>query len=103
LQFFNSSSLSPCCGWTRQRKTKLRVVYDDSAREEDGSPSLSDCLLTGPNYVPMLFDILLRFRTYPVALTGDIEKAFLKRIDMPYGFYGFKIPLLLGAVFNLAD
>ena len=25
----------------------------------------------------MLFDILLRFRTYPVALTGDIERAFL--------------------------
>ena len=57
--------------------TKLRVVYDGSAREKDGSPSLNDCLLTGPNYVPMLFDILLRFKTYPVALTGDIEKAFL--------------------------
>ena len=33
----------------------------------------------GPNYnyVPMLFDILLHFRTYPVALNGDIERAFL--------------------------
>ena len=57
--------------------TKIRVVYDGSARDKDGSPSLNDCLLTGPNYVPMLFDILLRFRTYPIALTGDIEKAFL--------------------------
>ena len=54
--------------------TKIRVVYDGSARDKDGSPS---CLLTGPNYVPMLFDILLCFRTYPIALTGDIEKAFL--------------------------
>ena len=35
--------------------TKLRVVYDSSAREKDGSSSLNDCLLTGPNYVPMLF------------------------------------------------
>ena len=28
--------------------TKLRVVYDGSAREKNGSPSLNDCLLTGP-------------------------------------------------------
>ena len=57
--------------------TKIRVVYDGSARDKNESHSLNDCLLTGPNYVPMLFDILLRFRTYPVALTGDIERAFL--------------------------
>ena len=56
---------------------KITVVYDGSARDKDGSPSLNDCLFPGPNYVPMLFDILLRFRTYPIALTGDIEKAFL--------------------------
>ena len=57
--------------------TKIRVAYDGSARDKDESYSLNDCLLTGPNYVPMLFDVLLRFRTYLVALTGDIEKAFL--------------------------
>ena len=57
--------------------TKIRVVYDGSARDKNESHSLNDCLLTGPNYVPMLFDILLHFRTYPVALTGDIERAFL--------------------------
>ena len=38
---------------------------------------MSLTLLTGPNYVPMLFDILLRFRTHRISLTGDIEKAFL--------------------------
>ena len=53
------------------------MVYDGSARDKDESHSLSDCLLTGPNCVPMLFDMLLCFRTYSVALTGDIEKAFI--------------------------
>ena len=62
----------------QDRETKnIRVVYDGSARDKDESHSLNDCLLTGPNYVPMLFDILLRFRTYSILLTGDIEKAFL--------------------------
>ena len=53
------------------------MVYDGSARNKDESHSLNDCSLTGPNYVPMLFDILLRFRMYPVPLTGYIERAFL--------------------------
>ena len=57
--------------------TKIQVVYDGSARDKDESHSLNDRLLTGPNYVSMLFDILLHFRTYPVALTGDIERVFL--------------------------
>ena len=61
----------------KDRETiKIRVLYDGSARDKDESHSLNDCLLMGPNYVPMLFDVLLRFRTYLVALTGDIEKAF---------------------------
>ena len=39
------------------------------------TPSMT--LLMGPNYVLTLFDVLLRFRAHSVALTGDIEKAFL--------------------------
>jgi len=38
--------------------------------------SLNDHWLMSPNYVPVLFDTLLQFRTYLAALTGDIEKAF---------------------------
>ena len=30
----------------------------------------------GSQLTPLIFDILIRFRTYPVALTSDIEKAF---------------------------
>ena len=55
--------------------TKLRVVYDASARS--GGPALNDCLYTGPPLAENIFDILLRFRVNRVALTGDVEKAFL--------------------------
>ena len=34
-------------------------------------------LMTGPNYIPMLLNTLLKFCTYPVTLVADIEKAFL--------------------------
>ena len=55
--------------------TKIQVVFDASAKS--GGPSLNDCLDAGPSLLPLLYDILLRFRLNKVALTGDIEKAFL--------------------------
>ena len=55
--------------------TKLRIVYDASARAE--GPSLNDCLYTGPNFGQVILDILLRFRLHEIALVGDVEKAFL--------------------------
>ena len=55
--------------------TKLRIVYDASAKSS--GLSLNDCLHTGPNFDQKIFDILLRFRVYPVVFTADIEKAFL--------------------------
>ena len=42
--------------------TKLRVVYDASARS--GGPSLNNCLYTGPKFNQNVFDILLRFCSY---------------------------------------
>ena len=39
--------------------------------------SLNDCLHVGPSLTPMIFDVLLKFRTNHVALVGDTEKAFL--------------------------
>ena len=55
--------------------TKLRVVYNASARS--GGPSLNDCLYTGPKINQRIFDILIRFCAYRVALIADIEKVFL--------------------------
>lgn len=56
--------------------TKLRVVFDASAKSKKNVPSLNDCLMKGSNYTPLLYDILLRFRTKAIALTADIAKAF---------------------------
>lgn len=57
--------------------TKLRVVYDGSAKLKPDDVSINDCLDQGPNYIPKLFDVLVKFRSHHVALTADIEKAFL--------------------------
>ena len=56
--------------------TKLRVVYDASAKT-GGKPSLNDCLLIGPNFNQKILDILMRFCSYQTALMAVIEKAFL--------------------------
>ena len=54
---------------------KIRIVFDASA----GHPqSLNDCVLAGPNLIADLAGILLRFRLHPVAVSADIEKAFLQ-------------------------
>lgn len=55
--------------------TKLRVVFDASAKTSS-SLSLNDTLLIGPTLHPNLDEILLRFRTYRIALTGDISKMY---------------------------
>ena len=60
-----------------KQTTKVRVVYDGSARSVENPLSINDCLLTGPNLIPKLFDILIRFRWNTIAITADIEKAFL--------------------------
>ena len=55
--------------------TKLRVVFDGSAPSSSGV-SLNNLLQVGPTLHPPLADILMRFRTYPVALTADIARMY---------------------------
>ena len=58
--------------------TKLRIVFDGSAKSNKSSLSLNDRLEIGDNHMPLLFDTLIRFRAHPIVLTADIEKAFLQ-------------------------
>ena len=58
--------------------TKLRIVYDASARASTESPSLNDCLEVGPPLQPLLYDVLVRNRMKPTGLTGDLKQAFLQ-------------------------
>lgn len=57
--------------------TRLSVVFNASSHEE-GSPSLNDCLQTGPNLNPDLMSVLIRFRLHEIAYMADIKKAFLQ-------------------------
>ena len=56
--------------------TKTRIVFDASAKANDKCQSLNDCLETGPPLQNILWDVLVRNRLKPVALAGDLKKAF---------------------------
>ena len=58
--------------------TKMRIVYDDSAKVREGVPSLNDCLHTGPSLQNILWSVLVRGRFRPVSITVDLQKAFLQ-------------------------
>lgn len=55
--------------------TKLRVVFDGSARTTSGE-SLNNNLLVGPTIQDELFSILLRFRSHRYVLSADITKMY---------------------------
>ena len=58
--------------------TKMRIVYDCSARSSPKDPSLNGCLEKGPHLQPLILDIMLRNRMLPLCITGDIKRAFLQ-------------------------
>ena len=58
--------------------TKLRVVYDASAKAKSNAQSLNDCLYRGVVILEDLCGLLMRFRLHEIALVADIEKAFLQ-------------------------
>lgn len=58
--------------------TKMRIMYDASARAYDSVPSLNDCLEIGPPLQNQLWKVLLRGRFHLVAIAGDICKAFFQ-------------------------
>jgi hypothetical protein len=62
--------------------TSLRVVFDASAKDSNGK-SLNDFLEIGPKLLPDLFKVLIKFRTYKIALSADIEKMFRQILVNP--------------------
>ena len=58
--------------------TKLRIVYDASAKENSRSFLLNDCLQTGPALQNLLWSVLMRTRFKPIALCDDFQKASLQ-------------------------
>ena len=58
--------------------SKLHIVYDASARANQNAPSLNDCLYPGSPLQNHIWNILVRMRFHPVALTGDLKQAFLQ-------------------------
>ena len=60
-----------------KQSTKLRIVFDACAKLL-GENSLNDVLYKGLCLTPLLDDMLLRFRAFPVAMVAAIEKAYLQ-------------------------
>ena len=54
--------------------TKVRVVYDASAKPNNEAPSLNECLETGPPLQNFIWDVLIRKnRVRPIALAADLK------------------------------
>jgi hypothetical protein len=46
--------------------TKMRILYDASARESPEAPSMNDCLYAGPALQNKLWNVLVQQRAFPV-------------------------------------
>ena len=55
---------------------KFRMVYNAALKV--GLHSLNDLLFRGPMFIAALADILMRFREYEYAITGDIKSMFFQ-------------------------
>ncbi|CAB4033655.1 Hypothetical predicted protein, partial [Paramuricea clavata] len=58
--------------------TKVRMVFDASARPHPTANSVNECMHTGPPLQPLLWDILIRTRMSTHHLLADLQKAFLQ-------------------------
>ena len=65
----------------RQEKCtkKVRVVFHGTAKLGGSTLSINKC----PNLVPYLFEVLVKFRRYPIGIAADVEKAFHQIVIHP--------------------
>ncbi|UYV66853.1 K02A2.6-like, partial [Cordylochernes scorpioides] len=81
-QHFKTNVLRTTTGRCQSTTTNLRVVFDASACSDD-SLSLNKVLHIGPKLQTDIFDLLLRFRTFFVALSADIEEMYRQILIHP--------------------
>ena len=58
--------------------TKVRIMYDTSAKPSEKGASLNECLETRPPLQNLLQNVLVRKRFKPVATAGNLKQAFLQ-------------------------
>ena len=58
--------------------TKVRMVFDASAKPRPLANSVNECMHTGPPLQPLLWDIMIRARMASDILLADLQKAFLQ-------------------------
>lgn len=56
-------------------ESKIRVVFNGSSRTPSGT-SLNDALYVGPNLLPVLSDVVTRWRRHRFVFIADIEKMY---------------------------
>ena len=82
----------PMHGVTKESSTttKLRIVYDASAKTSTGV-SLNDTLLPGPSMYPLLTTTVTQFRTHKIGMCSDTSKMFREIGLQPeeYDFHRF--------------
>ena len=66
---------------TSTSETSTYIAHHPAFRKEfsilkKNWPSLNEVLYKGPQLTPLIFDIFIQVRTYVIALTTDIKKAF---------------------------
>ena len=58
--------------------TKVRMVFDVSAKPHPLANSVNECMYTGLPLQPLLWDIMIRARMSTHLLLADLKKAFLQ-------------------------